>query len=215
MRTAFVLLLLLLSPLSMESARAEFAYRYVAEQSTYVINVEETSTLAVNVYLLEESDSNASQIADDGGMFALGVRLFRSSGAAVFLPQVEPNPSFDNFADADVTPTLASLYEEFNSVVGPGALPDDNSRVYIGSFQIDVGLLPGLTSTFDLLDYQEGGDQLVTFASRGLDSVTSSGSFFVTTVPEPSAPGLLGLFCLGLGMGGVGYRCRPVKRLFA
>lgn len=175
------------------TAHAAVSYRFVAEQPGYTVNVDQTQVLPVKIYLQEElTGGSTSDIVADNGIFSLAVLVSRSSGTATLLNQIDAAPGFDGTVTKNFGATVASLYEDQLSFSGPGPMPDTNGRLYIGTFHLDVGSVAGVTSTFDLLDYQAGTDQIATYGFRALDSSTSPGSFsVVTVVPEPAVGTLI------------------------
>ena len=68
-----------------------------------------------------------------------------------------------------------------------------NSRVEIGSFTVEAGLVVGEVTTFSLVDYATGSDETVLYNFNTLDSLIQPGQFTVTVVPVPEPTGLLAL----------------------
>jgi len=170
--------------------QAQAAPKFFYQASQVVYKAVPGEVLQVPVYIVATTDGAAAIQAADG-LFSSGVRLSLASPAAGgTIQSVTADLSWDGSQLPTVTSTLAQLYVDRASGTGPGALPDNDLKIKIGTFHILVGNSPDNLIHFDLQDYEPGSSEVVGYDGTEFDPDISP-SQFIIQVPEPASASLL------------------------
>lgn len=188
------------------SARADYMYRYVFDQTNYVALPGQS--FSVGVFLQETATGDDPSRLATEGLFGVSVRVrFDEAPAQILaLDDILPNTAEFNdelFLFTDLMPGRRAEFTAAIDLLSPPVfgmeIAPNVFRVFLGSFRFTAGSAPGRVSIF-ALDIPETTDT-ITDAGFVLDPLLLPASATITVVPEPSTLTLMGLGVLGL----IGY----------
>jgi hypothetical protein len=198
---------LTIASLASGSSRADFVLGF--GQTNYLVGPGQG--VDVSVFL---SESGTNILATDG-LNSAGLVVSFNLPPMVSNPaqvtSITPNPGVndvDDFVTSSINPATASAAgtaELLFSVVLSDVLkpPPGSSSVLLGAFHFDAGSVPGQVTSLTVA-IAPGGSQFLSGTGQALDSMITTGTATITTlpVPEPSSgvflveAAALGLLCL-------------------
>lgn len=185
-------------------ARFAYSWRQVGGTTAIVgpINVTPGSNFTLEVWL-SQTQGATNVLADEGGLFAGGVRTTYNSTPNVVsvtnTTNIAANPAFNDAPTfAGSVTANANFAQFFAATNGLSGAPAANSSILIGTFTYTVSGNVGQSVTLTAGDVPPASfSELVTFTNLySLDSVTSPVMLDVLVVPEPAV--VFGLSALGL-----------------
>jgi len=169
-------------------AAPKFFYR--AGQITYIAVPGEH--LQVPIYIFASAtEGGVSAIQSADGLFSGGVRFSLASPVTGgTIQSVTADPSWDGSQLPTIIGDSAQLYADHASGTGPGALPDGDGKIKLGTFEIVVGTSPDNLIHFDLQDHSAGSSEVVGYDGTEFDGDIAAGQFTIQ-VPEPASCGVI------------------------
>jgi len=190
------------------AARAQtFDFLWVSAQGNY--DVQPGQALTVPLFLVSVTPAGANRLEEDDGLFAAGLSVRRSangSGTPADLTSIMANAAvFPDVFNQDVLNSgLARLSEARTTANGSGTeVVGSARRVWVGSVTLAAGDR-GTVTEFQIRDFvNEMGqidttDQTVTGKGGPIDANIGSGTFTVSTTPEPDIAAQVGLAAVAL-----------------
>jgi hypothetical protein len=205
---------------SASAARADVSFLYVADVTTF--SGASASTVTINVYLQETVSKGTSYIASEGGLFAAGYQVTRTSGDAYVSAQAGQIGPGQSFAGGFATPTgtlssSGTLWRVVESgattpATSLGTVTGNVTKILLGTETFTVGTV---NSTFTLGKKTSGTNTTSATAQTnldvdnaslgitGADSNVTNISINVATsaAPEPGSMALCGLAACTMGIG--------------
>jgi hypothetical protein len=171
-----------------QSAQAQLSYEWNRDTQpvTGSIQVDEGSTVALRVYLREQTGGTTLQ---NQRLSSFGVRArYDNPTGVVSVPDtnaISRNPAFTDFYLPAVNNPTSAQFTAAVAIQDPGVSPDTDNRIWLGTFTFTVASGIGATqTTIRAIDIPQSDD---TFTGTGtqLDSLIADAPLVIEVVPVP------------------------------